>query len=228
MTDTELVEKGRGGVELTGANQPLLLSPNTSSSAGKTVTTPPPSPPSQSHVVNLNAAADDVYSTRLITLTWRDVVVNAPVNTPGMSLINKIKECKKEVKTPTSKLIINHVDGIARPKEILAIMGASGAGKTTLLNVLNFRNRGQLTIDGQVCVNGQLINEIDEIASISGYVQQDDLFVGSLTVKENLIFQAMLRMDKKFTPAERYDRVEQVLQDVSFGLFNSFNCEILK
>jgi ABC-type multidrug transport system ATPase subunit len=68
-------------------------------------------------------------------------------------------------------------------------MGASGSGKTTLLNVINFRNRGSLKIDGQVRINGQLVNSIEEIASISGYVQQDDLFCGSLTVKENLIFQ---------------------------------------
>jgi ABC-type multidrug transport system ATPase subunit len=118
------------------------------------------------------------------------VVVNAPTQQPGLAtLISKLRNCNKTVKEPTSKLIINHVDGIARPKEILAIMGASGAGKTTLLNVLNFRNRGTLTIEGEVCVNGQLIHSIDEIASISGYVQQDDLFPGALTVKENLIFQ---------------------------------------
>jgi ABC-type multidrug transport system ATPase subunit len=68
-------------------------------------------------------------------------------------------------------------------------MGASGAGKTSLLNVLNFRNRGMLKVEGEVRVNGHLIQSIEEIASISGYVQQDDLFVGSLTVRENLIFQ---------------------------------------
>jgi ABC-type multidrug transport system ATPase subunit len=68
-------------------------------------------------------------------------------------------------------------------------MGASGAGKTTLLNILNFRNRGNLKIGGEVRVNGQLVNSVEEIASISGYVQQDDLFIGCLTVKENLVFQ---------------------------------------
>jgi ABC-type multidrug transport system ATPase subunit len=88
-------------------------------------------------------------------------------------------------------------------------------GKTTLLNILNFRNRGRLHINGQVKVNGKLINSIAEIASISGYVQQDDLFIGSLTVKEHLIFQSMLRMDTKFRKSERLDRVEQVMIDVN-------------
>jgi ABC-type multidrug transport system ATPase subunit len=68
-------------------------------------------------------------------------------------------------------------------------MGASGAGKTSLLNVLNFRNRGNLKVDGEIRVNGQLVNSVEEFASISGYVQQDDLFIGCLTVRENLVFQ---------------------------------------
>jgi ABC-type multidrug transport system ATPase subunit len=71
-------------------------------------------------------------------------------------------------------------------------MGASGAGKTSLLNVLNFRNRGNLKVGGEVRVNGQLVNSVEEIASISGYVQQDDLFIGCLTVRENLVFQVCL------------------------------------
>jgi len=66
---------------------------------------------------------------------------------------------------------------------------ASGAGKTTLLNAINFRNRENLKITGNVQVNGQAIKSQKSLAAISGYVQQDDLFVGTLTVKEHLTFQ---------------------------------------
>jgi ABC-type multidrug transport system ATPase subunit len=62
-------------------------------------------------------------------------------------------------------------------------------GKTTLLNSLTFKNSGDLQISGDVKVNGRKINKSSELASISGYVEQDDIFIGTLTVKEHLKFQ---------------------------------------
>ena len=62
-------------------------------------------------------------------------------------------------------------------------------GKTTLLNILNFRNRGKLQITGEVKINGKPIKSSVELAPISGYVQQEDIFIGYLKVKEQLRFQ---------------------------------------
>jgi ABC-type multidrug transport system ATPase subunit len=78
------------------------------------------------------------------------------------------------------------VNGIVGPGQLCAIMGASGAGKTTLLNILNFRNRGNLIIDDDIKVNGRVVKS-NEIPEYSGYVQQLDLFIGTLTVREQLI-----------------------------------------
>lgn len=89
-------------------------------------------------------------------------------------------------------------------------MGASGAGKTTLLNCLTFRNSGRLKIKGKRLLNGMEV-DTDVLARISGYVQQDDLFIGTLKVEEVLRFQALLRMDKHFTYEERMARVEEVI-----------------
>jgi ABC-type branched-subunit amino acid transport system ATPase component len=87
-------------------------------------------------------------------------------------------------------------------------------GKTTLLNALNLRNRGALKVDGEIRVNGKLVTSLEDISSISGYVQQDDLFIGYLTVKEHLLFQAMLRMSKKTNKKERMARVYEVMREV--------------
>ena len=57
------------------------------------------------------------------------------------------------------KKILNNVTGFARPKEMVAIMGASGSGKTSLLNILGQRldlSRGS-KINGSVKCNGKLV-----------------------------------------------------------------------
>lgn len=82
------------------------------------------------------------------------------------------------------------VPGIAKPGELVAIMGASGAGKTTLLNILNFRNRGKLKVKGDVKINGK-VADWEMITRHSGYVQQEDLFISTLTVKEHLNFMVL-------------------------------------
>lgn len=63
----------------------------------------------------------------------------------------------------------------------------SGAGKTTLLNVLNFRNQSKMRIEGDIKLNGQP-TDWSTISKCSGYVQQDDLFIGTMTVREHLSF----------------------------------------
>ena len=55
------------------------------------------------------------------------------------------------------------------------------------MNVLAHRNISQIQVTGTVEVNGHPIGL--EINSLSAYIQQEDLFIGSLTVKEHLTFQ---------------------------------------
>uniref|UniRef100_A0A0P5RR43 Protein white n=1 Tax=Daphnia magna TaxID=35525 RepID=A0A0P5RR43_9CRUS len=114
---------------------------------------------------------------------------------------------------PIQKRILDNVTGCVRPGEFLAIMGASGAGKTTLLNCLTFRNTGKLKISGERFLNGAKVNT-DTLARISGYVQQDDLFIPTLTVKEHLEFQALLRMEKHLNYDERMIRVGEVIHEL--------------
>ncbi len=105
--------------------------------------------------------------------------------------------------------------GAVQPGEFLAIMGSSGAGKTTLLNCLTFRNSDSLKIKGARLLNGRPV-DTDTLARMSGYVQQEDLFIGTLKVEEVLTFQALLRMDKHYKYEERMARVEEVIFE--FGL----------
>ena len=47
------------------------------------------------------------------------------------------------------------------------------------MNVLTFKNKGDLKITGSVKINGQFLQDPQQLSAISAYVQQDDLFIGS-------------------------------------------------
>lgn len=90
----------------------------------------------------------------------------------------------------------------------------SGAGKTTLLNVLTQRNLSTVEVKGCVKLNGKTANA-NSITALSAYVQQDDLFIGTLTVREHLRFQARVRMEERVNDQVRQNRVQQIIHDVS-------------
>lgn len=110
------------------------------------------------------------------------------------------------------------MSGIAEAGELLAVMGSSGAGKTTLLNALAFRSPPGVRIAPSAvrALNGAQI-DATELRSRCAYVQQDDLFIGSLTAREHLIFQAMVRMDRELTYKQKVRRVDEVILELSLG-----------
>jgi ABC-type multidrug transport system ATPase subunit len=71
-------------------------------------------------------------------------------------------------------------------------MGPSGCGKTTLLNVLAHRDPAAgAKIDGVTLVNG-IAQTPAAFRHISSYVEQEDVLIGSLTVRETMNFAAKL------------------------------------
>ena len=62
----------------------------------------------------------------------------------------------------------------------------SGAGKTTLMNILTHRRPGKLKINSDVRINGRKMKT--DISGVSGFVQQEELFIGSMTIREHLRF----------------------------------------
>ncbi|MCP9258269.1 ATP-binding cassette sub-family G member [Dirofilaria immitis] len=137
-----------------------------------------------------------------------DAVINLlPVNPVFLTWEGLSVTAKK-----TKRLLLQDVTGIAQPRQLIALMGASGAGKTTLLNALLHRNIKGLKISGVVKVNGQIIGR--KITKVSAYIQQQNLFISSLTVYEHLNLQAALRLPSSFTKHEKELRIKQVIADL--------------
>ncbi|XP_012282136.1 protein white [Orussus abietinus] len=145
-----------------------------------------------------------------ITYTWSDVnvYVTAKKDRFWDRLFIKGKRPVEQ------KHILKDVCGVAYPGELLVIMGSSGAGKTTLLNALTFRSARGVTVSGIRAANGQRVTP-SVLTSRMAYVQQDDLFIGTLTVKEHLLFQAMVRMDKDIPFRQRRKRVDEVISELA-------------
>lgn len=56
---------------------------------------------------------------------------------------------------------------------------------------------------------------------------QDDVLMGTLSVRENLLFSANLRLNpKEFSTADKHSRVNAILQDL--GLTDCANTKVLE
>ncbi|KAL0417697.1 UNVERIFIED_CONTAM: ABC transporter G family member 28 [Sesamum radiatum] len=101
------------------------------------------------------------------------------------------------------------------PGHVSAVMGpSSGAGKTTFLSALTGKATG-CTITGSILINGN--NEpMQSYKKIIGYVPQDDIVHGNLTVGENLWFSARCRLPADLDKPEKVLVVERVIE--SLGL----------
>ena len=149
-----------------------------------------------------------------VTLSWRDVNVYAPPE------VKKKFWRKSQEGLNEEKHILKNVSGIVQPGSLLAIMGASGAGKTTLMNVLTQRSGKNLRIEGSVKINGKELGS--KIKYISAYVQQDDVFVPSLTVKEHLWFSTQLRIKSNVPDSVRKQKVDDVMDELGLTELENF------
>lgn len=105
--------------------------------------------------------------------------------------------------------LLDNVQGYVPPGTITALMGESGAGKTTLLNALSRRSDFGV-ITGDMLINGKSIDSSFERRT--GYVQQQDLHISELTVRESLIFSARLRRPFSVPDKEKIEYVDRIIE----------------
>ncbi len=116
---------------------------------------------------------------------------------------------------------IHKLDISERSGRLVGIMGASGSGKSTLLNLLN----GNLTpTTGQVFLNGRDVHTDHEAtAGCLGYIAQEDVLIGELSVRDNLYYSARLSL-RDATSRELDERVDSTLRRL--GLWEVRNLRV--
>uniref|UniRef100_A0A8C5PDT0 Broad substrate specificity ATP-binding cassette transporter ABCG2 n=1 Tax=Leptobrachium leishanense TaxID=445787 RepID=A0A8C5PDT0_9ANUR len=114
--------------------------------------------------------------------------------------------CRKVV----DREILVNINGLMRPG-LNAILGPTGSGKSSLLDVLAAR-KDPHGLSGDVLVDGK--PQPHNFKCTSGYVVQDDVVMGTLTVRENLQFSAALRLPQSLKQREKDERINLVLKEL--------------
>ncbi|KAK0550556.1 FAD-dependent urate hydroxylase [Tilletia horrida] len=111
-----------------------------------------------------------------------------------------------------TRQVLRNISGGVKPGQLLAIVGASGAGKTTFLDILARRNkRGQ--VSGLVLVNGKQVQD-SSFKHISGFVDQEDTLMPTLTVYETILYSALLRLPRDMSFAAKQFRVLETMDEL--------------
>uniref|UniRef100_A0A4W3JLV4 ATP-binding cassette sub-family G member 2-like n=1 Tax=Callorhinchus milii TaxID=7868 RepID=A0A4W3JLV4_CALMI len=102
-----------------------------------------------------------------------------------------------------------------------AILGPTGSGKSSLLDILAAR-KAEAGLTGELLLDGA--PQPPNFKCISGYVIQDDVVMGTLTVRENLQFSAALRLPRHIGRIEQNKRIDKVIKEL--GLTEVANSKV--
>ncbi|CAO1622683.1 unnamed protein product [Sympodiomycopsis kandeliae] len=159
-----------------------------------------------------------------VRLSWQDITYDIPILKGAQN--NRLKKrdgdgdeekVLQEIQNQSndvpkgSRRILSNLNGSVKKGEMVAILGASGAGKTTLLNILSARLDSTGTLSGTVLFNGCKRDPATWKRTV-GFVEQDDIMIGCLTVYEQLMYSAKMRLPSKlYSKEQKRQRVEEIL-----------------
>ncbi len=202
---------------------PVPVPAPTSLPTATLVSPPPPPPPSNNAAIpaispelsqKLESKMSSDYGLpgnrqRLrVQLTWKNIMVWPNLNVGCV---------KKPAAQPgeTKRLILRNVSGTVRPGQFLSIIGSTGAGKTTLLQLLSGKMfPHNLEYTGTIEINGQPRDNID-YSRFTAFVQQDDVLMENLTVRECMQFSANVKSPG--TLKQRTERVNDLMEELELN-----------
>ncbi|KAK5117593.1 hypothetical protein LTR62_005015 [Meristemomyces frigidus] len=109
--------------------------------------------------------------------------------------------------TRGGKKILQDITGTMPRGSCWGVMGGSGAGKSTFLNVL----MGKMTATGgTIKINGW-VKDMSRYKKLIGYVPQDDIVFPELTVRENILHSARVRLPATWRDKAIQDHVDALI-----------------
>ncbi|CAL9700018.1 unnamed protein product [Knipowitschia caucasica] len=121
-----------------------------------------------------------------------------------------VPEGRKHKDHTSNGHILMDLNGVMKPG-LNAILGPTGSGKSSFLDILAAR-KDPTGVSGEVLINGAA--QPPYFKCITGYVVQEDVVMGTLTVKENLRFSAALRLPTSVPQSEKETRVDHLIQEL--------------
>ena len=109
--------------------------------------------------------------------------------------------------TKKGKGILHGITGTMPRGSCWGIMGGSGAGKSTFVNVL--MGKAHAT-QGTIKINGHC-KDMSRYKKLIGYVPQDDIVFPELTVRENILHSARVRLPAKWNDQAIQDHVDALI-----------------
>ncbi|KAF1992167.1 ABC transporter-like protein [Aulographum hederae CBS 113979] len=106
-----------------------------------------------------------------------------------------------------AKPVLCGITGEIKRGSLVGVLGGSGAGKSTFVNVLMGK---QINTGGTVIVNGT-VGKVAQYKKIIGYVPQDDVVLPELTVKENILHSARIRLPSNWSDDDIHKHVDALI-----------------
>jgi ABC-type multidrug transport system ATPase subunit len=152
-----------------------------------------------------------------VQLTWKNIIV-WPMKSDTCFSCGRDKVLPDE----TSRVILREVSGTVRPGQFLSIIGSTGAGKTTLLQLLSGKMfPHNLAWRGTIEINGRPRDDVD-YSRFTAFVQQDDILMENLSVRECLEFAANVKSPGIYE--ERMQRVMNLMNELELIDCQNIHC----
>ena len=119
--------------------------------------------------------------------------------------------------SPKEKPFIKNLNLKINNGNILCVFGKSGVGKSSLINVIAGTTEDKLLFEGEIILNGKILNNIAIEKRKIGLLLQDGALFPHLTVEQNIFFG----MNRKLKSKEKLNVINENLKNANMEGFQN-------